>query len=490
MQRSNIMGGSNIYPCGIEPFKDKKFLEQIHDFEKLSMLTKVNLGYTLGFTSKQKEILQTDMRCIYAKSDPCWGYIDGQGIQSKCINGECSQIRKCNSNYRDSDKSFWRISKDDEEAYGDPKKLHRYYLVDLITVEEKVLYSSDAIETGVVFPSIKDEILKEKAGQRKVIIGYEVTKFSDYCDESITPIWGYVEEEKKKLVLKRNLYGSQIKYIRVEDKTDEVTKVEAVEILLPNEKLSKKEELLKVESTKWRDLQKSFKGKIMAEYKLMDISEKIIDKLYDSKNQTIVLVFSNPAELQYVSSMLIKSDIDHSLYEDHSSSFMLMDIRSMIFISNAKYIISSSIIKEGCSDVTSNGWEILDKETEITQLSMGAKEFYCIDLNTDRWGCRGIYGTTHINVKLEDLIINEELPSGKNRIIFNINESKGYYSIVCSKTKHIIGRASDSFKIQLLHLMEKGEISNMPVRIQDIVVEKKNNKLILYGIGYLKFDEY
>lgn len=98
---SNIIGGSNVYPCKGKPVCDQEFVDQVEDYEYIKIIRKKQeiRQTSVRLTEKQSRIMETEMRCYYAEKDPCWGYVNGQGIRCKCIEGRCPQIKKCNPGY-------------------------------------------------------------------------------------------------------------------------------------------------------------------------------------------------------------------------------------------------------------------------------------------------------------------------------------------------------------------------------------------------------
>ena len=100
MEASNIIGDSNVYPCMGNPLEDQKFVKQIKDYEKIKVIYKRQeaMQSAIQLNDEQKQLLQIEMRCIYAPNDPCWGYVTGKGIKCKCVKGQCPNIKKCNPN--------------------------------------------------------------------------------------------------------------------------------------------------------------------------------------------------------------------------------------------------------------------------------------------------------------------------------------------------------------------------------------------------------
>ena len=106
---SNIIGGSNVYPCKRKPVCDQEFVDQVEDYEYIKIIRKKQevRQTPVRLTEKQSRIMETEMRCYYAEKDPCWGYVNGQGIRCKCIEGRCPQIKKCNPGYTPEQKKYY-----------------------------------------------------------------------------------------------------------------------------------------------------------------------------------------------------------------------------------------------------------------------------------------------------------------------------------------------------------------------------------------------
>ena len=108
METSNIIGGSNVYPCKGSPLSDQEFVNQIEDYNYIRTINKMQefRQSSVHLTKKQSQLLEIEMRCVYAKHDPCWGYVNGQGIRSRCIEGRCPRIKTCNPTYTSDQKAY------------------------------------------------------------------------------------------------------------------------------------------------------------------------------------------------------------------------------------------------------------------------------------------------------------------------------------------------------------------------------------------------
>ena len=64
MNTSNIIGGSNIYPCKGNPLRDQNFVNQIEDYEHLQKIYKTQRVGIAGiqFTKKQMQLLEIESK--------------------------------------------------------------------------------------------------------------------------------------------------------------------------------------------------------------------------------------------------------------------------------------------------------------------------------------------------------------------------------------------------------------------------------------------
>ena len=127
MKSSNIVAGSNVFLSREDdPRLDEEFIAQIQDYNRLKGIAeRRKVDYRIaGFSNIQEEILRAEMRCCYAKNDPCWGYVKKRNrVVSACINVECPNIKKCNPTYSPTEAKYWIPSDAEKKMYGDPEKL-------------------------------------------------------------------------------------------------------------------------------------------------------------------------------------------------------------------------------------------------------------------------------------------------------------------------------------------------------------------------------
>lgn len=497
MNTSNIIGGSNIYPCKGNPLRDQNFVNQIEDYVHLQKIYKTQRVGIVGiqFTKKQMQLLEIEMRCVYAKDDPCWGYINGKGIGCKCIEDRCPQIKNCNPTYSLEQKKEWTMDNVSKKIYGYPDDQRKYYLVDLVSDEEMSRYISEphgeAMEHSVLI-DFQEEEQKQAQGRRLVIIGFEDTYFGD-ADNQLSPIWGYVDDSEDTGVMVRSRYGSTKEVI----KSNTEKHFETSKICVANEDKTKEISVAKdVEETskqvldkeKCKLYQNNLKNKLGDTYQLTELNEKLVSQFSDETVLNIVL--ANEAEMAYVSSMLIKADIDHNIEKITSKeSVILWNSNSKeIELNDERTFVSSTFIEQECNFDNEKAWEQLLKPSCINELSVTGREFFEFNdtNNVKRWGCRNLYGATHLSLRATDLDLETSISSTEEIVLLkDVNE----YIIVSSRAEQL-GTSTNNLWQALQSLKENDEISEFPRLISGIYVTRTESGLEIKGIGHMKFDEY
>ena len=494
MRDSNIIIRSNIYPCKEALLQDTSYIAVIEDYDLLKEINR-RLSYSTKtlFSSKQKEIIETNLRCINSKNDPCWGYVEEKGIRCKCVNGDCPRIKLCNPEYQEEERSLWKQSKIDTESYGFPQKQRKYYLVDLISDREKAQYISEPGNAGVAHSSIYDEPEPDNSKRKLIIIGYEGTQFNDYEDEQLSPIYGYAEDADEHSFFVLTTAGSYYPEKKpVKEKTNKKSML--VELKTEPEIVPHYEEkpFSDVNADAIRNCEDSVRGKISCEYAVIDMSSELINKLSSGKG--LVLVFNNPAEMAYVSSVLIKLGISHSYYsgEKDISQVALcigQQLDSMLITSNI--LVSKSYLDIGCKEERLKSWELIDHKQTIGTISTDGREYRSVLVNKqERWICGNLFGVTHVLLKPDDFEFIEGLTDGDYRVIMVRGDNEKEYSLYNIDDMSFIGIAGNSFLVLLDKLREDDEIINDPVRIEDICMRVSKGMVEIMGIGHMLFDEY
>ena len=501
MELSNIIGGSNIYPCKENLFEDADFIHHIEDYGHIKSIFRMLLdrNSTIRPTYKQKQLMKIETRCAYlSKPDPCWGYVEGEGVISHCIEGKCPLIYKCNPSYTDEYAASWDVSDEMRELYGDPSAQKRYYCVNLISDLEKYKYYFDP-EDGVKY-KIKPDLKSKKPDKypeikrRKVVIGYEETYFGD-ADNQISRIYGYVDDTNDSNSIVVTKYGATKEYTRensIPEKgilyTPVVTKVKVKKETL---KTDNKVEAVKIESKELdAETKRSYESKvkeILSEsYPLTDISEEFLSMHYNDSSVGIIL--SNKAEVAYVSSMLIKLGIKHEV-EKYSGrvKICLWNANSRNIPDMDCLVASSNLIDSGCKPHSEKTWQTLANAKVIHQISVTGREFFRFDSKKgERWGCRTLHGATHIVVEDEDIHIR----------VPRFDETK--VSLILDKKKYLItdpfgeqlGETTVTLWATLDSLMKSGEIEEFPEIIADLYISYNKDGLAIKGIGHMKFSMY
>lgn len=509
METSNIIGGSNIYPCKGSPLSDQEFVNHIEDYRHIKAIRQMQefRQASVTLTKKQVQLLEIEMRCaLLRRSDPCWGYIEGKGVRSRCIEGRCPQILKCNPTYKPEDTIYWTMTEEDKVSYGRPNKQKKYYLVDLVSDEERLKYISNPKGAGKEFPPIKDtesEKTKSTAKPKErqlVIIGYEETYFGD-ADNQLSPIWGYVDDSEDSGPLVTNQYGSKKEVVHQKAvKQNDAQKVKQTikiknnvekPIEIKPEPKPEKPEVKQVEvldEDKKAAYESVVNNKISGEYQLTELTQEIISQLSGGLKLDIVL--ANEAERAYVSSMLLQVAIEHDVeIISESAKACLWSAISKDIAVNGNVMVSGEFAKQGCSLENEKAWAEIGKANAITKLSVTGRDFFSfksID-NVERWGCRNLYGATHIAVRLEDFNLNGKI-SGEQKISL-MKDAKNYI-VLSTSTAEQIGVTNEAFGNALDILKKADEISELPRLIVGLILKESGAGLEIKGIGHMKFDEY
>ena len=498
MEKSNIIGGSNIYPCNGSPLNDQKFVNQIEDYNYIRTIHKMHRfrQSSVHLTEKQSQLLEIEMRCIYAKNDPCWGYINGQGIRCRCIEGRCPRINNCNPTYTSEQQVYWTMSEEIKALYGYPDKQKKYYLVDLVSEEEMSRYFSDPKGAGIEFPPIPDSKPKTRKrmktkGRRLVIIGYEETYFGD-ADNQLSPIWGYVDDMEDKGTLVTRQYGGRKEIVYINShKVGEKDKKKKVlkEIKKTKSKEVKKQPVVALDEEKKVQYEKAVKDKLGNSYQLTEITTELIRKLSYGR-RILNIILSNEAEMAYVSGMLIQANIAHDLelFEGKEKVCLWKAQSKKIKFSSGVVLISSAFIKQGCNIETEIVWAGLESVTEINEVVVNGRDFFGFESKDKqkRWGCKNLYGATHLAIQNEDMRLFSTIEEEPVSLI----KDKNNYLILSNRNAEQLGVTTDNLWNALESLKESKEISEFPRLIAGLVLAKTSSGFKIKGIGHMKFDEY
>lgn len=504
METSNVIGGSNVYPCNGSPLSDQEFVNHIEDYNHIRAIRKQQefRQSSVSLTKKQAQLMQIEMRCVYAKKDPCWGYINNVGVRSKCVEGNCPQIKKCNPDYTQEDTVYWTMTDEVRLQYGHPDKQKKYYLVDLVSDEEMLKYISDPKGAGMEFPPIKDEFPKQEnktrpEGRRQVIIGYEETYFGD-ADNQLSPIWGYVDDADDNASLVTSRYGSTTSHVQSNVKSQSTKKqkkstarseIKPVVEPVKEKKVENKPVVEELSQERKNSLETSVRSKVKNTFSLTEVSSEIIKSI--AGDTVLNIVLSNEAEMTYVSSMLLQAGIVHDLEQQNVKTAVCLWQAESKCLPNSLGVVlaSSTFLKQGCNKVSENLWEALGKISEINEIEVSGRDFFSFEGKNGiaRWGCRNLYGATHLAVRTEDFELTEEF-SGEQKITL-MKDSKNYI-VLSSSTAEQLGVTTDKLWQALEALKKTDEISEFPRVISGLVLTTTAKGIELKGIGHMKFDEY
>lgn len=489
MLESNIVAESNVYLSRTDsPYWDTDFIAQIKDYELLKHIESKRQSdrWIASFSDSQRRMLEIDMRCTFAKKDPCWGLDkDGDRVRCACINGACSKLFKCNPDYTEADAIFWTTSDEEKNQYGKPDFQPRYYFVDMISDEEMTRYDSNPRNEGYEYSVPKAPILSDGGakghstakikidpltGRKMVIIGHEwlITDNANYENEELVPIWGYVEEvEDKKIPIVRK-------------KAKRIVKIETCNQRKKKQVLSEEKEP-DPDYFRQEDFENTVGRNVSSEIKLTKLGDENIDSV-----DTVILC-DNPAELSFVSGTLLETEIKHSVKFDEGVRLALVD--DFERFSHYKHImITNTVLKSGCKKSNFKAWRELAKKSEIEQLNIGERDYYNFQYDKfSRWTCRNMYGVTHVCVNETDMKDIVNLTDGLYSVSIVV---EGGTFVIFDESGNKIGYLGKAFEKMIMSLKEKEEIPGLPAVIKGISLNFKGKKIDILGMGHMKFNEY
>lgn len=482
---SNISIGSNVYHI-IEadgPLFDEEFLGQIQDYDLLKNITVNNRvkSSSLRLNAKQVEILQTELRCINAKHDPCWGYSDQKNqIVCACVNNDCPKIKVCNPNFSPKEAAYWVASANEAAIYGNPAKQSEYYFVDMISDAEMKSYDVDPMNDGVEHPVIKDQRLESgqkksllraelEVGREQTIVGKrrQIVGKGENQREEIIDIWGFVHDVTPQRSNSRK-------------KAKRLEKIEPVTIPKIKVVPKKQEEAIDQDYLNKDKFEERVSELVSDEIKLTDIVEQF------DENSRWLLVLSNPAEEAYVSSMLLKDNLNHGFTKKDQIELALVE--KLNDVSADVIFVSNNVLKTGCLKENVKGWKKLAEASALIKLTISDRDFFDFNYGDGqhRWTCRNMYGVTHVCVESEDVT---SLNANDGIYDVSLVEDGNSYQIL-KKDATPLGNLGPTFADVITALKKAGEIENTPAYIEGVSIEVKEGKTIVLGMGHLKFMEY
>lgn len=483
MSESNIIVGSNVYMCRTDnPIWDPEFVKQVQDYSMIKYISgrrQVD-NRVASLVGNQGAILKTEMRCVYAPKDPCWGYKNSKKrVVSACINGDCPKIYECNPEYKKEDSVFWVTTGDERDLYKDPDKQTKYYFVDMISDEEMSRYVSDPGNAGINHrtppapvippPPPKEDTstrIDPKTGRKMVIIGYKKLPYPEE-DGLPEPIWGFVDEveaEEKQTVIRRAK-----KIEKKEPKREKRVLQKAPEKTIDPDFVHKTE------------YEKAVIDHVVDEVRLTEYTAD-----YIVPGSTVILL-DNPAEVAFVSSTLLVSGINHSILDKADVVLALVDDYGK-YTSYEYVMISSTAVKTGCKEENVQAWKQLAQRENLVGLEIADRDFYQFSYGEEtRWTCRNMYGITHVCVLDSDIQEIESISDGLYPV--SIVDDRDCF-MMCKKDGSLVGRLGKAF-VDLIDAMKKsGDIASSPANIKGVSLKITNGKAEILGMGHLKFIEY
>ena len=227
----------------------------------------------------------------------------------------------------------------------------------------------------------------------------------------------------------------------------------------------------------------------MSTYNLTELTEeKLADISADTK---INILLDNDAEMAFVSSMFLEAMISHDIEKQNGNSkICLWNVQKQNFVAGTGMVlVSNSFLKKECEITVQSAWDELLKIKEFHELVISGREFFCFECENEieRWGCRNLYGATHIAVQMEDLDVFDKIVcEQKILLVRDVNN----YLILSATTAEKLGTTTEKMWQALSRLKEIDEIPEFPKEIKNVVLVPEKEGIEIKGIGHMKFDEY
>lgn len=198
------------------------------------------------------------------------------------------------------------------------------------------------------------------------------------------------------------------------------------------------------------------------------------------------LIFLNPADRAYASSMLSAKKVEHGYY---SASRIMLSIPGDEMESDRKIMVSGAFIDNGCCNETFSEWEILSALDSIDRLDTGIKDFVSLkDENKIRWCCTDENGKiTHVCIESSDI---GGCFIGENSTVPVTLIKDGIRYAMFQKNGSPAGVVKSEFYRFLYRLDDSDQISGMPDRVTGISLVIHNGSFHVQGIGNLVLNEY
>ena len=497
---SNIIAGSNVYHCETdEPWFETEFMMQVKDPALLKEVEKRH-GYDnrVKIPGLQHTLLQYGKTCIYAKHDPCIGFDERVNkVRIACVNGDCPKIYKCNPLYKPEDTKLWNASVDDINKYGNPQDLQRYYIVDMISEEERLTYDIEPGNFGRDYSAAYHPIIEEVkdyktflpsntryedgTGRKLYLVGYQwKCTDNDYEDRDLVAIWAY--EDELKITTPPRIHKTEL--IK-EKQVVETPKVVAPAPVVKEEKKAPEKdvnaELTKAEK---KSIENNLQENISGSISLMDIEP------YTYEDSRVVIILDNPAEKAFVSMTLCENDIEHGYMETEQVLLLCADDVELIPESDV-VLISSTFVDNGCFAENADLWKKLSRIPDLQLLQMVDREYfkYTDEDNRELWCCRNMYGITHVQLTETDIKKHDFDEDGIYKISLVCDTYAKCFKIV-DEYSAFMGETSSDFFYVMRSLENNKELEDDLSSIINISIKIEDGNLQVLGMGYLKFMGY
>lgn len=331
--------------------------------------------------------------------------------------------------------------------------------------------------------------------------------FCDYCDEQLSPIYGYVDKakvriapkygsskalfinfhkEEKKAENEEKKYNTFCDFSKEVNKNNEKGKV-TIETI-QNEKIEMKKEHEDY-SASWKEVLRSCSEK--QKVSIQEFTEEYVaDLIRYSQNEKVVLVFENKGELGYASNMLYKLGIAHS-YDIRKNVALILT--TMDAVSNdyqgSTFVLASAVFKREYSTNIAAFVHVLQNAKDFKLLDMRNKNFVECEMENGekRWVLTNVYGATHIQMNSSDLLIEATKDEIELLLVDNMN---GEYDVIDVDNGEKIGKSAPELITALNDLLFEGQIFGLPDKVENIRLQKINDEYCVLGLGHMIFVGY
>lgn len=507
--KSNIVSKSNLYPCdkNKDPRFDQDFIIHVTDVTKLKAIKVAIRQFILDekLENWQLEYLENDMRCVFAKDDPCWGIVksnkDGHKMtRSFCINSDCPKLMECNPDYTAKYGEKWDFDIDNQRqyyyAYYPSRK---YFEVGEISKEEQLSYitapETSCTEFSAAMQTNTNRALKGSPINRKRrgVISMSLYRDNNYGDEQIEVEYGNLDDYDTSAPKVKVQSGNEEKEVfqKKSEKKEDIPQI----LIVKNSKVIEKG---KKQITEKKDVPVGKMSKLVRTVSARCEGICSISQLNDDKIEEyagiygMVIVADNPAEAAYISSMLEARNIEHSLNKQSDLfKVCILPVQDFDKVDKERTVmVTSTLLQSGCNQNSYEGWENIQKASQLLSLKISGKRYLpvlCSDGKV-RWCCGNNVELTHVCVDTDDIkFSNHQMGVYEVNLVFDDDRNK-YYLI--DQDEVVIGETKPGFMNMFSKLMEKDQIDVPPSMITGLKLDVKSLTVFVRGLGHFSHDQY